>query len=119
VPLLVVTTTRPELFDRDPDWGRGPPDRATTVTLAPLSDADTTSLIAALLGRAVARDGAHTTMLGRIGGNPLYAEQVCRMLDDQGLLERDDHTVPARPSTPSGTTSPARWPTASSRERPG
>jgi predicted ATPase len=41
----------------------------------------------------VARDGAHATLLGRIGGNPLYAEQVCRMLDDQGLLERDDRTV--------------------------
>jgi len=93
VPLLVVATTRPELFDRDPDWGQGPPGRATTVTLAPLSDADTTRLIAALLGRAVARDGAHATLLGRIGGNPLYAEQVCRMLDDQGLLERDDRTV--------------------------
>jgi len=87
--LLVVATTRPELFDRDPDWGQGPPGRATTVTLAPLSDADTTRLIAALLGRAVARDGAHATLLGRIGGNPLYAEQVCRMLDDQGLLERE------------------------------
>jgi predicted ATPase len=41
----------------------------------------------------VARDGAHATLLGRIGGNPLYAEQVCRMLDDQGLLERDHQTV--------------------------
>jgi hypothetical protein len=41
----------------------------------------------------VARDGAHATLLGRVGGNPLYAEQVCRMLDDRGLLERDGHTV--------------------------
>jgi class 3 adenylate cyclase/tetratricopeptide (TPR) repeat protein len=86
VPLLVVATARPELFDRQPD-------RAATISLAPLSDADTARLIAALLGQAVAPDGAHTTLLGRIGGNPLYAEQVCRMLDDQGLLERDDHSV--------------------------
>jgi tetratricopeptide (TPR) repeat protein len=93
VPLLVVATTRPELHDRHPDWGRAPADRATTIALAPLTDSDTTRLLAALLGRAVARDPALVTLLGRIGGNPLYAEQVCRMLDDQGLLERDDHSV--------------------------
>jgi class 3 adenylate cyclase/tetratricopeptide (TPR) repeat protein len=93
VPLLVVATARPELFDRDPGWGRRPAGRSATVGLAPLSDSDTTGLIAALLGRAVARDQAHATLLGRIGGNPLYAEQVCRMLDDQGLLEGDGGTV--------------------------
>ncbi|HET9559896.1 MAG TPA: AAA family ATPase, partial [Actinomycetota bacterium] len=93
VPLLVVATARPELADRSPDWGRSPPDRTATVTLAPLSDDDTARLLAALLGRAVDRDEAHATLLGRIGGNPLYAEQVCRMLDDRGLLERDGATV--------------------------
>ena len=93
VPLLVVATARPELADRSPDWGRSPPDRTATVTLAPLSDDDTARLLAALLGRAVDQDEAHATLLGRIGGNPLYAEQVCRMLDDRGLLERDGATV--------------------------
>jgi tetratricopeptide (TPR) repeat protein len=93
VPLLVVATARPELFDRDPGWGRQPAGRTATVTLEPLSDTDTAGLITALLGRAVARDRAHATLLGRIGGNPLYAEQVCRMLDDQGLLASDGGTV--------------------------
>jgi hypothetical protein len=88
-----VATARPELADRSPDWGRRPPDRTATVTLAPLSDDDTARLLAALLGRAVDQDEAHATLLGRIGGNPLYAEQVCRMLDDRGLLERDGATV--------------------------
>ena len=63
------------------------------MTPAPLSDGDTTRLIAAVLGRDVARDRAHAALLGRIGGNPLYAEQVCRMLDDQGLLEGDGPTL--------------------------
>jgi class 3 adenylate cyclase/tetratricopeptide (TPR) repeat protein len=93
VPLLVLGTARPELLDRHPDWGRGRHDRAELLELAPLPDADTARLIAAVLGRAVARDEAHATLLGRIGGNPLYAEQVCRMLDDQGLLERGDGPV--------------------------
>jgi len=93
VPLLVVATARPELFDRDPGWGRRPAGRSVTIALEPLSDADTAGLIAALLGRAVGRDQAHATLLGRIGGNPLYAEQVCRMLDDRGLLEGDGGTL--------------------------
>src|SRR5215218_7639830 len=93
VPLLVVATARPELFDRDPGWGRWPDGQAAAVTLEPLSDADTAGLIAALLGRAVAHDQAHAILLGRIGGNPLYAEQVCRMLDDRGLLEGDGGTL--------------------------
>jgi class 3 adenylate cyclase/tetratricopeptide (TPR) repeat protein len=93
VPLLVVATARPELFDRDPGWGRGPDGRAAAVALEPLSHTDTAGLITALLGRAVAHDQAHATLLGRIGGNPLYAEQVCRMLDDRGLLEGDGGTL--------------------------
>jgi hypothetical protein len=198
VPLLVVATARPELADRSLGWGRDPRDRTAVVGLDPLSDADTARLIAAVLGRAVDQDEAHATLLVRIGGNPLYAEQVCRMLDDRGLLERDGATVrltaadtvlpdsiqtliaarldtlppragpccrtprswarcsgrgrcsplaggtrppprppsgswpagrssarpagprsPARASTPSGTPSPGRWPTASCRGRPG
>ena len=93
VPLLVVATARPELADRSPGWGRDPRDRTAVVGLDPLSDADTARLIAAVLGRAVDQDDAHATLLGRIGGNPLYAEQVCRMLDDRGLLEGDGATV--------------------------
>jgi class 3 adenylate cyclase len=108
VPLLVVATARPELFDRHPGWGDGPAGRTTTVTLAPLSDGDTTRLIAALLGRAVTRDGAHATLLGRIGGNPLYAEQVCRMLDDRGLLEGDGPTLRLRRPPTRSSPTPSR-----------
>ena len=38
--LLVVVTARPELLDRRPGWGTGQPN-ATTVSLAPLDDAQT------------------------------------------------------------------------------
>jgi len=120
VPLLVVATARPELFDRDPGWGRWPDGQAAAVTLEPLSDADTAGLIAALLGRAVARDRAHATLLGRIGGNPLYAEQVCRMLDDRGLLEGDGtlRLTAADTVLPDSPPGPDRRPPRHPRPRP-
>src|SRR5206468_5196483 len=52
VPLLVVATARPELFDRRPDWGGGKRN-ALMVSLAPLNDAETARLLAWLLDRSV------------------------------------------------------------------
>jgi class 3 adenylate cyclase/tetratricopeptide (TPR) repeat protein len=80
VPLLMVCTARPELLERRPMWGGGKPN-AATVTLAPLSDEETTQLLAAL--------GAETEsgLLERAGGNPLYAEQFVRMLAERGDAE--------------------------------
>jgi class 3 adenylate cyclase/tetratricopeptide (TPR) repeat protein len=88
VPMLVVGTARLELYDHAPDWGtlEG---QATTITLTPLSDRDTARLIASLLGRAVLPAELQASLLEQVGGNPLYAEQGCRMLEEQGLLERD------------------------------
>ncbi|HWJ53880.1 MAG TPA: AAA family ATPase, partial [Propionibacteriaceae bacterium] len=90
--LLVVGTTRPELYDRTPDWGRAI-HTTTTIRLSPLSDADTARLVTALLGHAVLPTATHAALLERAGGNPLYAEQVCRMLIDHGMLQRDQRTA--------------------------
>jgi class 3 adenylate cyclase/tetratricopeptide (TPR) repeat protein len=90
--LLVVGTTRPELYDRTPDWGRAI-HTTTTIQLSPLSDADTARLVTALLGHAVLSIETHAALLERAGGNPLYAEQVCRMLIDRGMLQRDQRTA--------------------------
>ena len=48
VPMLVICTARPELFDREPDWGGGMRNWST-ISLAPLEDADTERMIADLL----------------------------------------------------------------------
>jgi class 3 adenylate cyclase/tetratricopeptide (TPR) repeat protein len=88
VSLLVVGTARLELYDHAPDWGNLP-GKATTITLGPLSDGDTTRLLASLLGRAVLPAELQARLLVQVGGNPLYAEQVCWMLEEQGLLEPD------------------------------
>jgi class 3 adenylate cyclase len=96
VRLLVVCTARPEFYDRAP--GRGGSIRnASTALLSPLSDADTARLVAALLGQAVLPAKTQAALLERAGGNPLYAEQVCRMLADRGMLERHGRTVRLAP----------------------
>jgi class 3 adenylate cyclase/tetratricopeptide (TPR) repeat protein len=85
VPMLIIGTARLELHDRAPGWGSG----MTTIQLGPLSDSDTAQLIAALLDQVVLPAKMRTALLERVGGNPLYVEQLCRMLDEQGLLAHD------------------------------
>jgi class 3 adenylate cyclase/tetratricopeptide (TPR) repeat protein len=91
VPLLVVATARPELLSRRPGWGGGKPN-AATVSLAPLSEADTARLVAALLNQALLPAETQAALLARAGGNPLYAEEYVRMLADRGLLRKDGGT---------------------------
>jgi DNA-binding SARP family transcriptional activator len=97
VPLVVVATARPELYDRAPDWAGGLRN-ATTISLAPLSDAECACLVAALTDQAVLPAEDQAALLERAGGNPLYAEEICRMLADQGALKRDGRMVQLSPS---------------------
>jgi class 3 adenylate cyclase/tetratricopeptide (TPR) repeat protein len=83
VPLLVVGTARPELFERRPAWGGGKAN-ATTISLQPLGDDDTARLIAALLQQPLQLADEQRALLERAGGNPLFAEQYVRMLAERG-----------------------------------
>ena len=83
VPLLVVSTTRPELYKERADWGGGRRN-STTVGLAPLSNEETARLVAALLERSVLPADTQAALLERSGGNPLYTEQFVRMLVESG-----------------------------------
>jgi class 3 adenylate cyclase/tetratricopeptide (TPR) repeat protein len=80
VALLVVATARPELLERRPGWGSA----GTTVRLEPLGDADTTGLLATLLAHHGLPTEVDPGLLGRVGGNPLFAEEYVRMLRDRG-----------------------------------
>jgi len=86
VPILVVCTTRPELFERRPGWGGGKRN-ATTLSLSALSDDETASLISNLVERPVMVMETQEALLARAGGNPLYAEQYVRMLAERGDSE--------------------------------
>jgi tetratricopeptide (TPR) repeat protein len=66
---------------------------ALTLSLSPLPRADTEALVAALLERPVLGVGAEQTLLARIGGNPLYAEQFCRILIEHGRVAELPETI--------------------------
>ncbi|HEX6490569.1 MAG TPA: AAA family ATPase [Gaiellaceae bacterium] len=82
VPLLIVATARPELLARRAHWGGGKPN-ATTLSLAPLSEAETAELVHVVLERAVLPADVQAAVLARAGGNPLYAEEFARLVAER------------------------------------
>ena len=81
VPLLVICTARPELYERRPGWGAGQRN-AQTINLSPLTDHETADLVASLTTTALDPE-LERAILERAGGNPLYAEEFVRLLADR------------------------------------
>ena len=86
VPLLLLCTARPELYERRPSWGGGKRN-ATTISLSPLSREESGRLLQVLLDRTLLPAEVQVALLERAGGNPLYAEQFARMLAERGDVE--------------------------------
>jgi class 3 adenylate cyclase/tetratricopeptide (TPR) repeat protein len=82
VPLLVISTARPELYDRRPGWSGGKRN-ATTISLSPLSGEETARLLHGLLERTLLPVETQVSLLERAGGNPLYTEQFARMFAER------------------------------------
>jgi len=99
-PIMVICTTRPELYEANPGWGGGQRN-STTLSLAPLTDDHIARLLSALLEQAVLPAETQQALLDRAGGNPLYAEEFVRMLSDRGMLkgraQLDENSVEAIP----------------------
>ena len=87
VPMLLVGTARPELLDRRPGWGGGKRN-ATTLSIGALSEEETGRLLGSLLDQMLLPADVQTQVLRRAEGNPLYAEEYVRMLQDRGFLVR-------------------------------
>ena len=83
VPLMVVGTTRPELFERLPSFASG--GHINRVGLEPLTRAETARLVAGLLDTPDAEGAVVTRVAKRCDGNPFYAEQSARLLTDAAL----------------------------------
>jgi class 3 adenylate cyclase len=96
VPILVICSARPELFERRAGWAASMRN-ATRLSLAPLSDEETAQLISSLSFRPVMPADTQQLLLDRAGGNPLYAEQYVRM-----LAERSDTDELPLPETVQG-----------------
>jgi class 3 adenylate cyclase/tetratricopeptide (TPR) repeat protein len=88
VPLLIVCTARPELLERRSGWGGGKTN-STTISLAALSEDETSHFVNELLGQMELRGDAQRSLLAQAEGNPLYAQEYVRMLRDRGLLVSD------------------------------
>jgi predicted ATPase len=87
VPLLLVGTARPELFERAAGWAASARNMAK-VNLRALTAAETARLISNLLGTVVLPAEVQQAIMDRAGGNPLYAEEFVRLLKDQEIMQR-------------------------------
>jgi DNA-binding SARP family transcriptional activator len=90
-PLLVLCTARPELLARRPGWGGGKAN-SLTVSLQPLSDSETETILAAVLEEPLDAP-RRQALLARAAGNPLYAEQFARSLAEVGTVDELPETV--------------------------
>jgi class 3 adenylate cyclase/tetratricopeptide (TPR) repeat protein len=83
VPLLLLCTARPELYEQHPGFGQNARN-TQRINLSPLTDEETARLVSSLLERAVLPAETQQALLERAGGNPLYAEEFVRLLTDRG-----------------------------------
>jgi class 3 adenylate cyclase/tetratricopeptide (TPR) repeat protein len=92
-PLLVICTSRPELAERRPDFGRSARNN-TQLELLPL-DPDAATRMAELLLPEAERESARR-IADAAGGNPFFTEEVSRALREGGdAVERLPDTVQA------------------------
>jgi class 3 adenylate cyclase len=78
---LMLVTYRPEYrgaFNRVPG--------AQSISLAPLSNPETATLVAELLGPDASVGGLATVIAERAAGNPFFAEEMVRELAERGVL---------------------------------
>ena len=87
-PLLVLCPARPALVDESPDWGTG--QRATRIDVEPLGEEASRAMVESLLGGAALDAEVRDRVVMASEGNPLFAEQLLRMLIDEGMVEHDN-----------------------------
>ncbi|HEV2027494.1 MAG TPA: adenylate/guanylate cyclase domain-containing protein, partial [Candidatus Dormibacteraeota bacterium] len=88
VPLLLICIARPEFLDAHRDWGSGKPN-SSTITLDPLSQEQTGTLISRLLEIEALPTNLRAQIIERSAGTPLFCEEFIHMLIDDGMLVRD------------------------------
>jgi class 3 adenylate cyclase/tetratricopeptide (TPR) repeat protein len=95
VPIVLVCSARHELLEEHPDWeGRA---GTATIKLEPLTAADAEMFIDRLLGESPLPANVRQRVVQAAEGNPLYVEQMVRMLADERVdttAELADFAVP-------------------------
>jgi class 3 adenylate cyclase/tetratricopeptide (TPR) repeat protein len=85
-PILLMCTARPDIRETRPDWANV----GEQVVLAPLSETECDWLIENLLGSVGLTGDVRARITDAAEGNPLFVEEMLRMLIDEGLLEREN-----------------------------
>jgi tetratricopeptide (TPR) repeat protein len=88
-PILLICAARHELLEARPGWGGGKLN-ATSATLEPLSDPDSQTVVANLLGGGELEPSLRRWMFAVTEGNPLFIEEIVRLLTEDGTLRRQD-----------------------------
>jgi predicted ATPase/class 3 adenylate cyclase len=85
--LMLLCLARPDLLDLRPAWG-SPASGRDVLLLHPLTTDDSEQLIRNILGSAELERRAVGRITEAAGGNPLFVEEMLRMLEDDGLLRQ-------------------------------
>ncbi|MFB3739782.1 MAG: AAA family ATPase, partial [Candidatus Velamenicoccus archaeovorus] len=87
-PVLVLALARPELLEIRPGWGGGKRNYAA-IDLDPLTETECEEMVEDLLSSSLP-PAVKRLVAERSEGNPLYAEEIVRMLIDRGALRAID-----------------------------
>jgi class 3 adenylate cyclase/S1-C subfamily serine protease len=98
VPLLVLASARPEVTELGGP-GAGFMSAAAHLALGPLSGEETSQLLMSRLGARSLPVGLQARLLEASGGNPLFAEELVRLLEDRNLLVRRGAAVALKEGT--------------------
>jgi class 3 adenylate cyclase/tetratricopeptide (TPR) repeat protein len=85
-PILLLCTARPDLVEARPDWGG----TGRVVSLSPLKVDEGAVLVQNLIGQATLPALIRGRILDAAEGNPLFVEEMLKMLIDDGFLERNN-----------------------------
>jgi class 3 adenylate cyclase/tetratricopeptide (TPR) repeat protein len=88
-PIMMLCLSRPEIRELRPSLA-STEQGATVIDLLPLDESHSKQLIENVLGQGDVSDELASRVAQTAEGNPLFVEEMLRMLRDQGLLERSD-----------------------------
>jgi class 3 adenylate cyclase len=97
LPVLLIAVTRAELFDVRPNFAQGVPG-ARRIDVQPLSEADSQALVKKLVAEAGVAADVADRVAASAEGNPLFVEELVRMLIDERHLGQDPSALPMPPT---------------------
>jgi class 3 adenylate cyclase/tetratricopeptide (TPR) repeat protein len=92
LPLLIVGSARPSLWDRRPGWGESLPFHKL-LELQPLSTESSSQLVEEILQRVSALpERLRDVLVQSADGNPFYLEELIKMLMEDGVIVKGQNS---------------------------